>query len=134
MYNAQMVKERINNAIKNQKISASKLLLDCELNPNTINKITDKNGLSSFSLAKIADYLNVSVDYLLGRTDNPNGCSGDNITIGDTNGNYNMTVGKGETKPLQIDGLSKEMLEKFERLDFDKKVEVMALISSLSKK
>ncbi len=93
-----------------------------------------KGNINPTSLIKIADYFDVSTDYLLGRTDNPNGCSGDNITIGDTNGNYNMTVGKGEAKPLQIDGLSKEMLEKFESLDFDKKVEVMALISSLSKK
>lgn len=95
-----------------------------------------KNGSipNGETLLKLADYLDVSVDYLLGRTDNPNGCSGDHITIGDIDGNYNMTVGKGETKPLQIDGLSKEMLEKFENLDFDKKVEVMALISNLSKK
>lgn len=71
MYNAQIVKERINTIIKKQKISASKLLADCDLNPNTINKISDKNGLASFSLAKIADYLEVSVDYLLGRTDEP---------------------------------------------------------------
>ena len=30
--------------------------------------MSDKKGISSFSLAKIADYLDVSIDYLLGRT------------------------------------------------------------------
>ena len=45
------------------------MLLDCDLNINSISQISDKKELSSFSLAKIADYLNCSVDYLLGRTD-----------------------------------------------------------------
>ena len=73
MYNSQIVKERINDTIKKNKTSATKVLADCELSPNTINQMSDNKGLSSFSLAKIADYLNVSVDYLLGRTEEPNG-------------------------------------------------------------
>ena len=40
-----------------------------DLNVNALNQITDKKGLSSFSLAKIADYLECSTDYLLGRTE-----------------------------------------------------------------
>lgn len=45
--------------------------MDCELNINTLSQISEKKGISSFSLAKIADYLDCSVDYLLGRTDIP---------------------------------------------------------------
>jgi hypothetical protein len=47
------------------------MLVDCELGANAIQQINDTKGMASFSLAKIADYLDCSVDYLLGRTDNP---------------------------------------------------------------
>ena len=56
------------------------MLIECSLGVNAIRQINDTKGMASFSLAKIADYLDCSVDYLLGRTDNPN-ISGTNITI-----------------------------------------------------
>lgn len=71
MYNAQLLKDIINEICKSKDISVSALLRECDLNHNTVQQITDKKGLSCFSLARIADYLDVSVDYLLGRTDNP---------------------------------------------------------------
>ena len=48
------------------------MLTECSLGINAIRQINDTKGMASFSLAKIADYLDCSVDYLLGRTDNPN--------------------------------------------------------------
>lgn len=71
MYYSQEVSERIRK-IANQKGVAIREILDaCELNINTISKKTE-SGMASFSLAKIADYLDCSVDYLLCRTENPN--------------------------------------------------------------
>lgn len=69
MYFAQVTKNRIKYVCKLKKINANKMLLDCELGANAIQQINDTKGMASFSLAKIADYLGVSVDYLLGRTD-----------------------------------------------------------------
>lgn len=37
---------------------------------NAISTMKQSGTVSAVSLARIADYLNVSVDYLLGRTDN----------------------------------------------------------------
>ena len=48
------------------------MLSECNLGINAIRQINDKKGMASYSLARIADYLDCSVDYLLGRTDNPN--------------------------------------------------------------
>lgn len=59
------------------------MLVDCSLGVNAIRQINDTKGMASFSLAKIADYLDCSVDYLLGRTDNPT-VSGNNISNFDT--------------------------------------------------
>lgn len=71
MYNAQTLTQRIKEQAKKQNILIRDMLSACDLSINAISQITDKKGLSCFSLARIADYLDCSVDYLLGRTDNP---------------------------------------------------------------
>lgn len=71
MYNAQKTIERVQFEVKCKKETQKHVLEECGLNENTLKKMTDKNGIASFSLARIADYLDCSVDYLLGRTDNP---------------------------------------------------------------
>ena len=71
MYTAQNLIQRIKGRAKEKNILIKVMLTECELSVNAISQISDKKGLSSFSLAKIADYLDCSVDYLLGRTDNP---------------------------------------------------------------
>lgn len=67
-YNPQITKDRIMSLCKRKKIHKKDMLAACSLNINAINNI-GKMGMASFSLAKIADYLDCSVDYLLGRTD-----------------------------------------------------------------
>lgn len=71
MYNSKILANNIKNLAKKRGVLITTMLKDCKLNVNAINQISDKNGMSSFRLAKIADYLNCSVDYLLGRTNNP---------------------------------------------------------------
>lgn len=71
MYNAQTTKDRIRSRCKQQKISIDVLLKACNLGINAINQINDSKGMASFSLARIADYLDCSVDYLLGRAVSP---------------------------------------------------------------
>lgn len=71
MYFAQTTKDRIKQRCKDKKINMGSMLTECSLGTNAIRQINDTKGMASFSLAKIADYLDCSVDYLLGRTDNP---------------------------------------------------------------
>lgn len=71
MYNAQTTKDKIKYLCKSKKIPMENMLIECNLGVNAIRQINDTKGMASFSLAKIADYLDCSVDYLLGRTDNP---------------------------------------------------------------
>ena len=70
MYFAHTIKERIKLLCRKKKINMETLLSECSLGVNAIRQITDTKGMASFSLAKIADYLDCSVDYLLGRTEN----------------------------------------------------------------
>lgn len=71
MYNSRNLVNNIKSIAKDRNILIRDMLTACELNINTLSQMSDKKGLSSFALAKIADYLDCSVDYLLGRSDTP---------------------------------------------------------------
>ncbi len=70
MYLSQKTASRINTVAKSKKIAVKDVLSECGLNKNTISTmLSRKSWIKADSLAIIADYLNCSVDYLLGRTD-----------------------------------------------------------------
>lgn len=63
---------RLREIRKSKGISQLKLALDLNTNQNTISRYeTGEREPGIVELIKIADYFNVSVDYLIGRTDNP---------------------------------------------------------------
>lgn len=72
MYNTQIIAQRIKERAKYRDISINQLLLNCELGKNTVAKMANGTDILTQNFAKIADSLDCSVDYLLGRTDNPN--------------------------------------------------------------
>ena len=56
---------------KEKGISQQKLAMDLSMNQNTISRYeTEERQADYETLIKIADYFNVSIDYLLGRTEN----------------------------------------------------------------
>ena len=64
---------RLKEIRKNKGISQLKLAMDLNTNQNTISRYeTGEREPGITELIKIADYFNVSIDYLLERTDNPN--------------------------------------------------------------
>lgn len=72
MHNSQDVATSIKQLAKSKNISIGKLLLDCELSKNTLSSMQAGGYLPRLeTIARIADYLNCSIDYLIGRTDNP---------------------------------------------------------------
>lgn len=71
MYSSKIIVERIKSLSKEKGIALKDVLKDNGLGVNALNQVSDKKGISSLALADIADYLDVSVDYLLGRTDDP---------------------------------------------------------------
>lgn len=71
MYNSQEIANRIKKQAKSKNIVIKELLANCELGINAISHLAKGQTMAYISLAKIADYLDCSVDYLLGRTNNP---------------------------------------------------------------
>lgn len=64
---------RLKELRQSRGISQVKLSMDLDMNQNTISRYeTGKREADYDSLIKIANYFNVSIDYLFGRTDNPN--------------------------------------------------------------
>lgn len=70
MYISYKIAERIKILAKEKNISVKKLLDDVGLGVNTMSNMKTSMPKSD-NLASIADYLDCSVDYLLGRTDVP---------------------------------------------------------------
>ena len=70
MFTAQESANRIKEIAKDKGFLIKDLLDTCELSKNALSSMLSRGSwLSPGSLAKIADYLDVSVDYLLGRSD-----------------------------------------------------------------
>lgn len=119
MYNIQTVSERIKIDARQQGIKLKEMLESCGLNVNFISQMSDRTG--AFALAKIADYLNCSVDYLLGRTDNPN-ITSETYNNGD-NGIQN--VKNGTVNINQSDEMTKEIALLLSDLTYRQKTELM---------
>lgn len=63
---------RLRNLREQKKISQLKLAMDLNMNQNSISRYeTGEHQADYETLIKFADYFNVSIDYLLERTDNP---------------------------------------------------------------
>lgn len=69
MYNEQEVAVRIKTEAKKKKISINKLLANCNMGKNTIAKMANGTDILTQNFGKIAENLDCSADYLLGRTD-----------------------------------------------------------------
>ncbi len=63
---------RLKEIRKAKKISQLKLALDLNTNQNTISRYeTGEREPGIKELIRIADYFDISIDYLVGRTDEP---------------------------------------------------------------
>lgn len=71
MYNSSDVANKIKSLAKQNNVSVKKLLDDVGLSFNTMSNM--KNSMpKADNLAKIADYFDCSIDYLMGRSDSNN--------------------------------------------------------------
>ena len=127
MYNSQNVAERIKELAQKKNISVKQVLSDIGLGFNTMSNMKTSMPKSD-NLAKIADYLDCSVDYLLGRVDTPDGTYSINNNT-NINGTQNNVINGNATVPDK-DTLTEQFMQKFEQLDFDDKVDVMQYVKN----
>ena len=102
--------EKIKSLAKKQGISLNTLEDRVGLGKNYIYSLKNKKTPSAEHISKIADYFNVSTDYLLGRTDNP-AIAKDTVTTPDGRvvdlSNLRERVVLFDGKPLSDDDVDK---------------------------
>lgn len=132
MKNPQEIANTIKEITKSKKITIGKMLSDCELGVNTLSSMQSGGYFPRLeAISKIADYLGVSVDYLLGRTENPN------ISVMQTvNGNNNHSIATGiqatRSEEIQLDETTQEMLKQFRQLSIVDRSRVILYINDLN--
>lgn len=114
MYISSEVADTIKHIAKSNEISMKEVLDKAGLGFNTMANMKTSMPKAD-NLAKIADVLNCSVDYLLGRTDNPN--------------SHLSALLKSTKSDPQVD----EFLCKFTKLSKEKQNTLLMLIDELSK-
>lgn len=72
MYESTAIAEIIKDTAKIRNVQLKDMFLELDLNKNSLSSMYKGSMIKADSLARIADYLDCSVDYLLGRTDNLN--------------------------------------------------------------
>lgn len=124
--------ERITQIIDTEHLNQSELCKVLGIKDSTFStwKTRGTDPPAKYILL-ICEFLNVSVDYLLGRTDSPS------ININNKNGvksiNVNGSVGDNSINNnySELEKHDRELLEEYNKLSFKDKIKVMNLIAEL---
>lgn len=133
MYNAQEISQKIKNECKRKNLTVKKLLEDNGLSGSTISNMSDGKMPRIDSVAKIADYFDCSVDYLLGRqTGNHFNIknTGDNVGVV---GQANAPVTIHNVNEKQLSKQEHELLKIFDSLDVVNQAKLLVFAAELEK-
>lgn len=100
MYNSQDIASRIKSTAKKQGKPLGDILTASGLSKNTVAKINKGTDVLTLNFAKIADELDCSIDYLLGRADLPDAIHPTDTNTRDGTIDYITTSSKAETSLL----------------------------------
>lgn len=121
MYISKDIAERIKAIAKSSGITVKSMLYEIGLGENTIQNMK-KSMPQADSLAMIADYLNVSVDYLLGRDTRKS----NSITQSNINGDNSARIDNSS-----LSEMDNQLLELFGKLPITQKAEIIMKMSEM---
>ncbi|MDE5753749.1 MAG: helix-turn-helix domain-containing protein [Oscillospiraceae bacterium] len=128
MYSSVEIAQKIKFTAKSKNIIMKDMLAECGLSKNALSSMLSGGSTpKSENLARIADYLECSVDYLLGRTEEPKLETRTEIKQNNNNGinhgiNAFMVTAPSEK---QLDENQTELLKRFAMLSYAEKIEFM---------
>ena len=135
MYNPQNAADRLKKLLTDKRVTGKQMASDLDLGVNTLSNIRRGDVKSVETFIIIADYLGVSVDYLLGRTDDPHGHG--SVSIGGDNNNNGTQAINGSvsvtTPEKQPDSLTEQFLQQFDSLSFEDKLTIMQQVQDIKK-
>lgn len=134
MQSTQIIAERIKQQTKSKQITVKKMLADCNLGPNTVSKISNGTDILSQTILKIAEYLDCSVDYLLGRTDNPKmqSTTVDQSQTVSINGIVSGNIGNISNSHFEMSAEDMELIQLFHKLSIQKRAEIIMLMVEMN--
>lgn len=119
MKNSQEVAKTIKLLAKQNKIAVGKMLSDCGLSINTLSSMQSGGFYPRVeAIVKIADYLDCSVDYLLGRTDIPE-INGGIFTFQNDDDISNVQIAAYSGKSSQVSHTVDEEMEFLKKIQAD---------------
>lgn len=137
MNNSQTTAETIELLAKSKGVSVSKMLADLGMNKNALFTMKNSGYLPRVeSLCKFAEYFNVSIDFLIGRSDKPDM----NTTVTQTGGfiessPISVVNAPEKTAPVkELDEMTIELIRAFKALSFKDKMEIMNAVMKKSQK
>lgn len=124
MKTSQELAMSIKETAKSKNITIGKMLSDCGLSVNTLSSMQSGGYFPRLeAINKIADYLNCSVDYLLGRTDTPNEYNNNQI-----NNSNNIAFGKNSSVNVGSGEIEKEICNILNSLNLRERSELLTII------
>lgn len=127
MYNLHEIVTRVKSAISSKGVIASAMLKEIGCGKNTLSNM-ETSAASCITLAKIADYLDCSTDYLLGRERNSFILNSDETELID---NFRRL---SEIDKIKILERAKTIAEHSSTSDYSKDIEIKAARSTNDKK
>lgn len=137
MYDVNKTAHLIKLLAKQKQISTGIMLAELGISKNALSSMTSRGSwINVETLARISDYLDCSIDYLMGRTDVPEMNVGNTFNVNNSPQSVqgysnNVTFA---AKKQQNDSLVDEMIAKFNGLPFSSKVNVLNMIEQESAK
>jgi transcriptional regulator with XRE-family HTH domain len=123
------ISQRIFGIMEKKHLKQSDLANYLGISNSSVSDWKKKGSVpSADKIVKISEFLNVSVDYLLGRTDEQN--STQQINTGNVGNHSQVNVNSA----TQLDDTTGELVTVFKGLKFSDKVKVMSLVAELSEK
>ena len=106
--------ERVKILAKNRSKTMKQVTLDLGYSENYFYRLKSGKHPSAENLKEFADYFNVSVDYLLGRTENPNPVDKNQLTVEEALSSVMSSDGKPLTENDReiLSGIIEAYLEK----------------------
>lgn len=106
--------ERVKTLAKNRSKTMKQVTLDLGYSENYFYSLKSGKQPSAEKLKELADYFNVSVDYLLGRTENPNPIDKNQLTVEEALSSVMSSDGKPLTENDReiLSGIIEAYLEK----------------------
>lgn len=133
MYTSQELAIAIKKTAKNSNAVLKTVFEECGLNSNTMSALYHDKSIAFDSLAKIADNLDCSVDYLLGRTNDPQ--SHKAKSSNSVNGNYNAVDNSSVSISTSIlDDHQKLLIELYNQLSPIEQVNLISKLSNVNNK